>query len=85
MCAGNGQPRDVTIKLGLPPENPPRDETLIGGRNPMTGARVENLSPAAALDLQMALTAKGVVIVSTGSGHASRRAMASSRATSSVR
>jgi S1-C subfamily serine protease len=66
--AGNGQPRDVTIKLGLPPENPLRDETLVSGRNPMAGAKIENLSPAAALDMQMALTAKGVVIVSTSPG-----------------
>jgi serine protease Do len=31
----------------------------------LTGAKIENLSPAAALDLQMALTVRGVVIVST--------------------
>ena len=63
--AGGGPPRDVPVKLGLPPENPPRDATLIGGRNPLAGAKIENLSPAAALDLQIALTAKGVVVVST--------------------
>jgi len=38
--------------------------TVIAGRNPLAGAKVENLSPAAALDLQMDLPAKGVVIVS---------------------
>jgi Do/DeqQ family serine protease len=63
--AGGGPARDVTIKLAVPPENPPRDETLVSGRNPMAGAKIENLSPAAALDLQMAPAAKGVVIVST--------------------
>jgi serine protease Do len=56
--------RDVSATLALPPENPPREVTTIGGRNPLTGAKVENLSPAAALDLQMDLLAKGVVIVS---------------------
>ena len=54
--------RDVAVKLSLPPENPPRDLTTIGGRNPLTGAKVENLSPAAALDLQMNLMVRGVVI-----------------------
>jgi Do/DeqQ family serine protease len=65
---GGGPARDVAIHLGLPPENPPREATQVGGRNPLTGAKIENLSPAAALDLQMALTAKGVVILSTSPG-----------------
>ncbi len=62
----NGHFRDVSVKLELPPENPPRDATTIGGRNPLTGAEVENLSPATASDLQMDLMAKGVVVVSPG-------------------
>jgi len=61
--AGNGTPRDVMVHLGLPPETPPRDATTIAGRNPMTGARVENLSPAVASDLQVSFAAKGVVVV----------------------
>jgi serine protease Do len=56
--------RDVNVTLALPPENPPRDIQTVAGRNPLGGAKVENLSPAAALDLQMDLMAKGVVIVS---------------------
>jgi len=56
--------RDVSVKLALPPENPPRELTAITGRNPLTGAKVENLSPAVALELQADLLAKGVVIVS---------------------
>ena len=56
--------RDVNVTLALPPENPPREAQTIAGRNPLTGAKVENLSPAAALDLQMDLMAKGVAIVS---------------------
>lgn len=63
--AGNGPVRDVSVTLGLPPENPPRDLTPIAGRNPLTGAKVENLSPAVAVDLQMAFSSRGVVIVST--------------------
>jgi len=58
----DGRTRDVGVKLALPPENPPRASQTIGGRNPLTGARVENLSPAVATDLQMNLFAKGVVI-----------------------
>jgi serine protease Do len=56
--------RDVNVTLALPPENPPREIQTVAGRNPLGGAKVENLSPAAALDLQMDLMAKGVAIVS---------------------
>ena len=37
--------RDVTVTLTLPPESPPREAQTIGGRNPLTGAKVENVSP----------------------------------------
>jgi serine protease Do len=56
--------RDVSVALALPPENPPRELTTIAGRNPLTGARVENISPAAATELQMDVMAHGVAIVS---------------------
>jgi len=58
----DGRSREASLKLALPPESPRRDTSNISGRNPLTGARVENLSPAVALDLQMNLFAKGVVI-----------------------
>jgi Do/DeqQ family serine protease len=56
--------RDVTVTLALPPENPPPEAQIISGRNPLAGAKVENLSPAATLDLQIDLMAKGVAVVS---------------------
>jgi serine protease Do len=55
--------RDVTVALALPPENPPRETTTIAGRNPLTGARVVNLSPAVSTELQTDVMAKGVAIV----------------------
>ncbi|HEU0097072.1 MAG TPA: PDZ domain-containing protein, partial [Rhizomicrobium sp.] len=67
------QSRDVTVTLALPPESPPREATTIGGRNPLTGARVENVSPATAIELQMDVMARGVAIVSPGAnGFAAR-------------
>ena len=62
--ASGKAPRDVTVTLSLPPENPPREATTIAGRNPLTGARVQNISPAAATELQMDVMTKGVAIVS---------------------
>jgi Do/DeqQ family serine protease len=46
-----GQSLDLPIDLAIAPEVPPRDITDIGGRNPLTGARVANLSPAVASEL----------------------------------
>jgi Do/DeqQ family serine protease len=66
--ASGGQQRDVAVTLALPPENPPRQMTAVAGHNPLTGATVENLSPAVATDLQIGLMEKGVVVVSVSDG-----------------
>jgi serine protease Do len=60
--ANGASGRDVGVTLALPPESPAREARTIGGRNPLGGARVENLSPAAALDLGVDLFARGVAI-----------------------
>jgi Do/DeqQ family serine protease len=65
VASGGRKSRDISFAVGLPPENPPRQLTSISGRNPLTGARVENLSPAVASDLQLDFSARGVVVVST--------------------
>jgi serine protease Do len=62
------QASDIAVTLALPPENPPRELRDVGGRNPLTGAKVENLSPATATELQLPLLAKGVAIVSVTAG-----------------
>ena len=65
--------RDVSVTLALPPENPPREAQTILGRNPLGGAKVENLSPAAALDLQMDLLARGVAVVAVDDNSLAQR------------
>lgn len=64
----DGKGRDATVRLAVPPENPPRATLVIGGRNPLAGAKVETLSPAVANDLQMDLMAKGVVVTALTDG-----------------
>ena len=56
--------RDITVTVALPPETPARETQPVAGRNPLGGAKIANLSPAAALDLGIDLFAKGVAIVS---------------------
>ena len=68
-----GNTHDVDVKLALPPENPPRNVTTIGGRNPLTGAKVENLSPAVNTELQLDLMARGVVVLSPGDSIAAQQ------------
>ncbi len=60
--ASGANGRDVSATVTLPPENPPRDAQTLAGRNPLGGAQVANLSPAAALDLGLDLFSKGVAI-----------------------
>jgi serine protease Do len=66
--ASGGQQRDVAVTLALPPEKPARQAAVIGGRSPMTGTKVENLSPASANDLQLDPMAHGVAVVSVAEG-----------------
>jgi len=63
--ANGRKTREVSLTIATPPESTPRQLTSIGGRNPLTGARVENLSPAVASDMQLDFSARGVVVVST--------------------
>ena len=57
----SGLTRDAMVKIALPPDAG-REEGAIGGQNPMQGARVANLTPALADELQMDMMAKGVVV-----------------------
>jgi Do/DeqQ family serine protease len=63
-----GKEHDVSVALTAPPETTPRAAAAIGGRNPLTGAKVENLSPAVAVDLNMDENATGVVITGVTPG-----------------
>lgn len=57
-----GKAQELVVALAAPPEDPPRNETLLDGRNPFAGATVVNLSPAVADELRLAFDAEGVVI-----------------------
>ncbi len=61
----NSEVSNVTLKLTAPPENPPRQETTLKGRNPLAGAKVVNLSPAVAIEQGMDEDATGVLVIGT--------------------
>lgn len=63
----------ISFKTIAPPEDPPRDETVFMGRNPLSGAKLVNLSPAVVDELGEAASAEeGVVVLETGSVTAAR-------------
>lgn len=59
----NDETRSLTLKLVSAPEKPPRDIRELGGRQPLAGARVANLSPALAEELGLDTLESGVIIV----------------------
>jgi serine protease Do len=61
----SGEMLRLPIELQVAPEVPPRSITDVGGRNPLTGARIANLSPALAAELGFDGFAynKGVIVL----------------------
>jgi Do/DeqQ family serine protease len=64
-----GGERTLKARLETPPDTPPRDQQTIAGNNPLNGATVINLSPAAANDLGLDPFAGAGVIVTAASGY----------------
>ena len=66
-----GPPRTVEARLATPPDSPARDQRTLTGRNPLNGATVINLSPAAATDLGLdPFAGTGVVVTGVAGGYA---------------
>jgi Do/DeqQ family serine protease len=63
-----GQKLSMRVDMIAPPENPPRNETLITGRNPVSGAKIANLSPAVAEEIGIKDLQQGVVVTQVGEG-----------------
>ncbi len=68
----SGATHDASVRIALPPDDG-RGEGVIDGPNPMQGARVANLTPALADELQMDLMAKGVVVTAVTAGSQAAR------------
>jgi serine protease Do len=58
----------VDLKLAAPPEDPPRDLSVLEGRQPLSGASVVNLSPAVAEEMGLAEWRPGIIIVDVKPG-----------------
>ncbi|MCK5276737.1 MAG: Do family serine endopeptidase [Alphaproteobacteria bacterium] len=58
-----GKERSVAMSLVAPPEDPPRNTTMLEGRHPFSGARVANLSPALVEELGLKGQPRGVFVL----------------------
>jgi Do/DeqQ family serine protease len=66
-----GQTISPRLTVEPPPAVPAKDERVIAGQNPLAGATVVNLSPAAAQELGVdPFAAHGVVVTAVGAGYA---------------
>jgi len=58
----------VDLVLAAPPEDPPRDHSVLDGRQPLSGAGVVNMSPAVADELGMVEWRGGIAVVEVKAG-----------------
>lgn len=58
-----GKPSTARFKLISPPESTAREETVIKGRNPLSGVKVANMSPAIAEEYGIHDVEEGVVVL----------------------
>jgi S1-C subfamily serine protease len=63
----SGKEIKVPVALETAPESP-RDEMVIEGRSPFTGAKIANLSPALADELRLESSTEGVVVTDIADG-----------------
>jgi Do/DeqQ family serine protease len=64
----NGASHTLQINLEVPPEDPPREQTLIESDNPLSGASILNFNPAVGEEFQIEHYLPGVLIVSVKRG-----------------
>jgi serine protease Do len=69
----SGKPLAVSLELIPAAEIPPRNEQLVEGRTPLTGAKIANLSPAVAEELDLDNEGPGVVVTEIARGTVAAR------------
>ncbi len=63
-----GNQHDVYVMAMAPPEDPPRNQTLIKGRHTLNGVVIGNLNPAVAVELGIDADELGVVVLKAPRG-----------------
>jgi len=68
----NGKSRVLKMEAIVPPDNPPRNDTVLKGNHIMNGMTVGNLNPRLAVELGLSTEREGVVVIKTGQRRAGR-------------
>jgi Do/DeqQ family serine protease len=68
-----GEPMSFTVKAMAPPDMPPRDELTVEGKNPLSGAKIANVNPAVAVELNLPNESKGVVVTAVSNNRNASR------------
>ena len=68
-----GRVQQFKLSVESPPENPPREQTELSGRNPLSGAAVANMSPALAEELGLEKIKPGVFVIAVRRGGTANR------------
>ena len=68
----DGKERNAVFVTAPPPENPPRDETVLKGANPLSGSVVVNISPSVIEEFGSMPRDSGVVVIKSREGNAAR-------------
>ena len=63
----------LKMKLAPAPEIPPRNITVLSGSQPLSGAKVANISPAFAIEFSLDPFARGVMVVDLKRGSVANR------------
>jgi len=63
----------LEVPLAAPPEDPPRERSLLEGRQPLSGATVVNMSPAVADEMGLVEWKQGVTVFEVQPGSYSAR------------
>ncbi len=69
----SGERVSLTLPLEAPPEVPARDEAVLQGNVPLSGAKIANLSPALADELSLPTEASGVIVLEVARGTVASR------------
>ena len=64
---------ELSLSLAPPPETPLRNVTVLDGEQPLSGARVANMSPGFAIEIGLDPFARGVMIVDLKRGSPANR------------
>jgi len=68
-----GKPMNFKVKTMAPPDKPSRDETVLDGTTPLSGATVSNINPAVAVEMNFQSETTGVVVTDVANDRSASR------------